>query len=111
MAQEKRARSRKPSGIFRADACPLCAFLKDFQSECVQSLNHRLARKLCNFHRWLVVKLADAGDAADVFLRMLDHSLEGDSTRESCDLCTWIADQEHRKIGEMAQKLEAIGLC
>ena len=106
MAQDNRARPRKPSDTLRTDACPLCAFLKEFQSKCVQNLNHRLARTLCNFHAWLVAKLADAGDAADVFLRMLDHSLEVGSTRESCDLCTWMADQEHRKIEEMAQKLD-----
>jgi len=105
MAQENRARPRKPSDTFRADACPLCAFLKEFQSECVQSLNHRLARTLCNFHTWLVAKLADAGAAADIFLRMLELSLEADSSRESCDLCIWMADQERRKIEEMAQKL------
>jgi hypothetical protein len=106
MAQDNRTRPRKPSDTFRADACPLCAFLKEFQSECVQSLNHRLARTLCNFHTWLVAKLADAGAAADIFLRMLELSLEADSSRQSCDLCKWVADQEHRKIEEIAQKLD-----
>ena len=105
MAQVNRARPQKPSGTFRTDACPLCAFLREFQSKCVQNLNHRLARTLCNFHTWLVAKLADAGDAADVFLRMLDQSLDGDSSRASCDVCIWMAEQEHRKIEEIAQML------
>ena len=105
MAQQNRARSRKPSGSYRPDDCPLCVFLKEFQSECVQSMNHRLVRTLCNFHAWLVANLADVEAAADVFLHMLEHSLEGDSSRESCDLCIWMADQERRKIEEMAQKL------
>jgi len=105
MAQEKRSYPSNPSDTSRTDACLLCTALKGFQSSCVQTLNHRKAQTLCNFHTWLVAKLADAGAAAEIFLRLLEHPLERETNKGDCDLCLWMVQHERTKIEELVQKL------
>ena len=105
MEQESRARSAKLLDISQKGACPICTSLKEVQSDYIRSLDRRVAPRLCNFHTWLVAKLADAGTAADVFLCMLERPLEEGSGHKKCDLCAWMEQQEQRKFEELAQKL------
>jgi hypothetical protein len=105
MVLEKRGQSRKASGGIQEEPCTICRALKEFQSDCVDSLNDRMPRSLCNLHTWLVAKVAEAGAAAEVLLRMLAHALKDDSTGSDCSLCSWIAHEEDRKLGEFARNL------
>ena len=100
---ENRALSRKASSGIQGEPCTICRSLKEFQSDCVGSLNDRMPRSLCNLHTWLVAKAAEAGAAAEVLLRMLEHALENDSTGADCSFCAWIAHEEDKKLGEFVQ--------
>ncbi len=105
MSLEKQGQSRKASEGIQEEPCKICRALKEFQSDYVDMLGRRMPRSLCNFHTWLVAKVAEAGVAADVLLRMLEHALKDDSTGADCSLCAWIVQEEDRELGEFAQDL------
>jgi hypothetical protein len=105
MSLEKRDQSRKVFNRIEEQPCEICGTLKEFQSDCVDNLNNRMPRTLCNLHTWLIAKVAEAGTAADVLLRMLELALEDSSAGAECSFCAWIADEEDKKLAEFARKL------
>ena len=105
MSLEKQGQSRKASDGIQEEPCKICRALKEFQSDYVDMLGRRMPRSLCNFHTWLVAKVAEAGVAAEVLLRMLEHALKDDSSGADCSLCAWIVQEEDRELGEFAQDL------
>lgn len=106
MSLEKQGQSRKASGGIQEEPCTICRALKQSQSDYVDMLSRRMPRSLCNFHTWLVAKVAEAGVAAEVLLRMLERALKDDSTGVDCSLCAWIAQEEDRELGEFVQILD-----
>jgi hypothetical protein len=105
MSIEEQGRSRKASDGIQEEPCTICRALREFQSDCVDILSYRMPRSLCNFHTWLVAKVAEASVGADVLLRMLEQTLKNDSTGAGCTLCARIAQEEARALGEFAQNL------
>jgi len=106
MSLEKQGQSRKASDGIQEEPCKICRALKEFQSDYVDMLSRRMPRSLCNFHTWLVAKVAEAGIAAEVLLRMLEHALKDDSAGADCNLCTWLVREEARELGEFARDLD-----
>lgn len=105
MSLEKQSQSRKASDAIQEESCKICRALKEFQSDYVDMLSQRMPQSLCNFHAWLVAKVAEAGVAAEVLLRVLEHALKNDSSGAYCGLCAWIVREEERELGEFAQDL------
>lgn len=92
------------------DGCPLCGFLKEFQSRCLRSLNSDETRALCTIHTWLVASGTQASAAAEVFLHILDDRVRERPNARHCDLCARIAREEHRRIEELVEKMHHCSL-
>jgi hypothetical protein len=99
-------RPKADSDVIHAESCLICAGLRGFQTDCVENLRARSPMSLCNVHTWLIAKSAEAGAAADVLLRMLEHALKDNSAGAPCDLCTWMAQQENQLLEEFSKRLQ-----
>jgi hypothetical protein len=87
-------------------ACPLCAFLRDFQAACVRESDTREFEALCNFHTWALAGAAKAESAAKVFLRLLEKvSLDGPALSATpCAICQRIRGEESKRLGEFVER-------
>lgn len=87
-------------------ACPLCAFLRDFQAVCIRELDGRAIEALCNFHMWALAGAARAESAARLFLALLERRTLDDSAgpTKTCGICQRIHEEESRRLDEFAEK-------
>jgi hypothetical protein len=95
------------SQAIRPGVCPLCAFLKDIQSQCVHEVEKTSVESLCNFHTWAIAGAAPAGAAAELFLQLLESSQAENSavSAKACSICRRIDQEEAALLDELAQKL------
>ncbi len=93
------------SDKFGRDGCSVCAFLREFQSRCLRSLDSEEVRTLCGFHAWQVASIVNAITAAKIFLRLIDKSISTEYSDQKCDLCARIRKQEDSKVREFCNAL------
>ena len=85
--------------------CPICALLREFQNELIESASPEGAGHLCNFHAWAVAHATPANSAIGIFARSLDSAESYRSHESTCGLCSQIRSEEQLRIREMAKEL------
>ncbi len=100
MSHAKRGRAKGLADALAEDACPLCQFLKEFQSAQLRSLNGGATRYLCNYHLWSVAAVSEVKAAAEIFLGFLANSNPKES--HTCDLCNWVEEEERKRVEEFS---------
>jgi hypothetical protein len=100
MSHGKRGRVKGLADALTEDACPLCQFLKEFQSAHLRNLSGVTARHLCSYHLWSVAAASEVKAAAEIFLELLENSNPGES--HACDLCKRVADEERIRVEEFS---------
>lgn len=88
--------------------CPVCDFLRGFQSRYPRILHSEDVRALCGFHTWQVASVVDAVTAAKIFLRLLDEKVPTGQFNRKCDLCTRVKAEEISKIREFCASLNGL---
>ncbi|HXE89339.1 MAG TPA: hypothetical protein VNK82_00075 [Terriglobales bacterium] len=87
--------------------CPICVFLKNYQSASLQGAAPDVVAGVCNFHAWALAAAVKADHAASLFLNLLarlDEDASGKAARE-CSFCAQIRQQETLRLKELAQQL------
>lgn len=89
--------------------CPICAFLKNYQSERLRRGPAEM-RGLCNFHGWALAAAVNAEHAAEVFLSLLDRTkdLAEGGKHSACSICEGMQEQEQVRIRELAAELKNV---
>lgn len=88
--------------------CPICAFLKNYQSERLRRGPAEM-RGLCNFHGWALAAAVNAEHAAEVFLSLLDRAKDlTESEHDACCICTDMQEQQRVRISELAAELKNV---
>lgn len=85
--------------------CPLCRFLKDFQTIHLQEDSAAEIHNLCNFHTWGLAAVQNAPAAAEIFIRLLNDSAEAVGERIACDVCRKVGAEEDLRIRELVTLL------
>lgn len=85
--QEKKIRFGALSGESERVGCPICAFLREFQSQYLRSLDSENVHGLCGYHTWRVANTVNAVTAANVFLHLLDNQTKTAPSSQKCDIC------------------------
>jgi hypothetical protein len=89
--------------------CPLCRYMRNYQTKCVQaSLNPR-PTGICNFHAWAIAAIHDRLDASQVFLNLLSSASLGASMH--CDICRRLEKEDVvqlRLIGNSFKTMAAV---
>jgi hypothetical protein len=96
-------RKKGPWDTLVHDACPLCQFLKEFQSAQLRGLNGGMAKHLCSYHLWSVAAVTEVTSASEIFLGLLEDSDQAKS--HTCDVCKRLADEERMRIEEFSHSL------
>ncbi len=105
MEKQKQSRMKNLSDALMEDACPLCTFLKEFQSSCLRGVDIKGTQGLCNYHTWMVANVARAEVAAEAFLRLMDDPSHANSPRRVCGVCAQVTQEEHARIEEFSKRL------
>ena len=93
--------------VARRTACPICAALREFQSELVEQLGPNECRRFCNTHGWLVANSAPADSAAGIFLNAIENPdwEQGSAVPEECDICRKVQAEKEDRLKEIAVQL------
>lgn len=91
--------------LLHEPGCPICRFLKDFQSIHLQGDSAKEIRRLCNFHAWGVAAVQNPQTAAEVFLALVNDNESTAEQRLDCDVCRKLIDEEERRIRELVTLL------
>jgi hypothetical protein len=96
------------SNIVAKGACPICAALKEFQTNLVGNLQPSACTNFCNLHAWFIANSASAKTAATIFLAaVVDADWNASAPGSSnCDMCERIRIEKEARIKEMAQELD-----
>lgn len=87
-------------------ACPICSVLKDFQSALAEKVQVQADLHLCNFHTWLLARLAPAKGAAAVYLKLLEDAPSVKVEVSGCDFCQRILEQEKVQLRELVKQMQ-----
>ena len=84
-------------------ACPICALLKQFQSQLIDDPEE--VDRLCNYHAWAIAHATPGGKAVDIFARVLNYAESHAGGNLLCDICFRLQQEEEIRIREMAKEL------
>lgn len=102
------AASRLPiAQIVAKGSCPICAALKEFQTNLLKGLRTNECARLCNLHGWAVAHAAPAESAVAIFLEAVanpDWKPSAPNPTE-CDLCKRIQSEKEIRLKEIMQEL------
>jgi hypothetical protein len=87
-------------------ACPICGVLKDFQAGLAEKIQVGTELCLCNFHTWLLARLAPANGAAAVYLKLLEDSRAVKVGASDCNFCRKILEQENLQLRELVKQMQ-----
>jgi hypothetical protein len=89
-------------------SCPVCGAVKYFQESLPGNLRAEGQMRLCNFHTWLLAKLAPAELATSLFLNALRAKGRDatSSSPRSCVACGKIHEEEAGRLKEVTKELE-----
>ena len=87
-------------------ACPICGVLKEFQSALAVNVRVHAGLHLCNFHAWLLARLAPAKGAAAVYLKLLEDSPVLKVGASECDFCQRILEHEELKLRDFVKQMQ-----
>jgi hypothetical protein len=87
-------------------ACPICGVLKEFQAALAEKVQLRADLCLCNFHTWLLARLAPANGAAAVYLKLLEDSPAFKVGALDCSFCRRILDEEKLQLRELVKQMQ-----
>jgi hypothetical protein len=86
-------------------ACPICGVLKEFQAGLAEKIQVCGDVCLCNFHTWLLARLAPANGAAAVYLKLLEDSSAVKVGASDCNFCRRILDEEKLQLKELVKQM------
>jgi hypothetical protein len=87
-------------------ACPICGVLKEFQAALAERVQVRADLCLCNFHTWLLARLAPANGAAAVYLKLLADSPAVKAEAADCTFCRRILEEEKLRLRELVKEMQ-----
>lgn len=87
--------------------CPLCRFLKNYQSILVQQATTMTIRRLCNYHVWGVAATEKTLPAACLLQSLLATQGEPDVPSD-CDICTAIRVEQGYRIQEFVKYADGL---
>lgn len=87
-------------------ACPVCGVLKEFQSALAEKVQVQADLHLCNFHTWLLARLAPAKGVAAVYLKLLEQPSAVKVEVSGCDFCQRILEQEKLQLRELVKQMQ-----
>jgi hypothetical protein len=85
--------------------CPICALVREFQNNLIETLAPDAAKHLCNFHAWAVAHATPAKSVISIFSRLLDAADENSGSGLQCDVCWRMGEEEEVRVREMAKEL------
>ena len=91
--------------VLHEPGCPLCRFLKDFQTIHLQEDSANDIHHLCNFHMWGLAAVQDASTAAEVFIRLVNDPAPVPNGKLDCDVCRKVEAEEDLRIRELVTLL------
>lgn len=102
----KAVRKQEKDGVARG-ACPLCAWLRQRQTQLIEQNGIPSAVRLCNYHAWSLARSAPASSAAEIFLHVL-RAREADKKVEApgCDFCEELRQEEKSKMQQLLGKMQ-----
>jgi hypothetical protein len=83
--------------------CPICALLREFQNDLIDTLAPCAAEYLCNFHAWAIAHATPATSVVRIFSRLLESGGANDWTR--CGICEQVLKEEELRVHEVAKEL------
>ena len=89
-------------------ACPVCGVLKEFQAALAEKIQVCGDVCLCNFHTWLLARLAPAKSAAAIYLKLLEESPAAKFGASDCNLCRKILEQENLQLRELVKQMQRV---
>jgi len=87
-------------------ACPICGVLKEFQSALADKIQMAGNLRLCNFHTWLLARVAPAEGVVAFYLKMLDRSSRTKVGPSECDFCRRTLEEEKARLHELVQHMQ-----
>ena len=87
-------------------ACPICGVLKEFQSALAETVQVLAGLHLCNFHTWLLARLAPAKGAAAVYLKLLEQPSAVKVEVSGCDFCQRILEEEKLQLQDLVNQMK-----
>ena len=96
------------SNIVAKGSCPICAALKEFQTNLARNLQPGGCSNFCNLHAWIIANSAPAETVASVFLAaVVDADWQAsDPGSSKCDLCEAIRIEKDARLREITQELD-----
>jgi hypothetical protein len=100
------------SSIVAKGTCPICAALKEFQSDFVKTLRARECVRVCNLHAWVIANSAPAESVATIFLESIrnPHWAPSPPNPGQCDFCKRMETEKQTRINEILEALGRPGL-
>jgi hypothetical protein len=86
--------------------CPICAVLKECQSDLADQVQIAADVTLCNFHTRLLARGAPAKNVAAFHLKVLGRSPIAKVASSECDFCRWILQEENARLRELVKQMQ-----
>lgn len=84
--------------------CPVCAFLRNFQSALLHGdLAPEEVSGICNFHAWALAAAVNVVNAAKVFQNLLRLGCDGS---QECSFCLRLRKAEQTQLRELVEKMD-----
>lgn len=91
--------------LLASGTCPVCTFLRNYQSACLYDLRPSTAW-LCSFHLWAAVSASPGETICDVLAKMLASAQRSQAPRPQCDICEQIRAEEGERVDELIRRLD-----
>lgn len=88
--------------VLHESGCPVCRFLKEFQTSRLQNRSEAETHRLCNFHAWGLAAVQDAPIAAQAFIGILNEPDVNANGAQACNVCDEVRAEEDLRIRELA---------
>ena len=89
--------------VLSEPGCPICAFLKNVQSQLVQESQLDEVVALCNHHAWAITAVREKVQAAKIFLALIERSSQEE--HRECSICIRLEQEETLRIQELLANL------
>lgn len=90
--------------------CPICRFIKNYQSLLVQQKTTLVIHHLCNFHMWAVAATQRTLTVANLFQTLLSN-VDKFEIHSDCDVCIALRLEEELRIKEFVSQIDTLHIA